>query len=517
VPTWGEGAGGAGWERGTEGVRAREGPRTTPGGMLPIPMASVTFLGACGCVTGSSTLLAWGDSRLLVDCGLYQGDDELEERNRAPFPYRPSELDGVVLTHAHLDHTGLLPRLVAEGFKRPIYCSRASRGLVSLILQDAGQIQEEEARWARRKGYSRHPVPRPLYTADDARRALRLLEPLDFDQDHQLLPGVRLRLRRAGHLLGAASLEIAAKGSDGERRSWCFSGDVGRYGVPLLKDPEPPLERPSVLILESTYGDREHAREDVEERLAAVIDETFDRGGMVVIPAFALGRTQEVLYHLAALADRGRLDPSAVFIDSPMAIDATELYQKATAEHDEDMAELVRLGESPLASDRFQRCRTVDQSKVLNGRREPAVIVAASGMANGGRVVHHLLHRLGDPDSAVVFTGYQAAGTRGRALVEGVDLVAIQGETVRVRARVHQLHGLSAHADRTELLRWCGALPGVPDRVFLNHGEDPARKALAAALAEPTSPEPAFLEPAFETAQPWPRPNLPRTGDSVPW
>ena len=218
----------------------------------------------------------------------------------------------------------------------------------------------------------------------------------------------------------------------------------------------------------------------------------------MIIPAFALGRTQEVLYHLSALADAGRLDPSTVFLDSPMAIDATEIYQRAEAEHDEDFAALAN---DPLRSDRFVRVRTVDQSKTLNGRGQPAVIVASSGMANGGRVVHHLLHRLGDPRSSVVFVGYQAAGTRGRALVDGTDIVAIHGQTVRVRAQIHQLHGLSAHADRDELQRWCQALPGAPERVFLNHGEDPARKALSVAIAE----------------MGWPRPVLPKTGDSVPW
>lgn len=478
--------------------------------MLPCQMATVTFLGACGVVTGSSTLLSWGERRILVDCGLYQGDEELETRNRAPFPFRPSELAAVVLTHAHLDHSGLLPRLVAEGFSGPIYCSKASRGLVSLVLQDAGEIQEEEVRYARRKGYSRHPDPRPLYTTADVRRALRLLHPLPFDQDHELAPGIRLRLRRAGHLLGAASLEIAAKGSDGERRSWCFSGDVGRYGVPILRDPEPPLERPAALLLESTYGNREHVGpdgkpEDVEEVLGTIIEQTFARGGTVVLPAFALGRTQDVLYHLSALADRGRIDPSAVFIDSPMAIEATEIYHRTDAEHDEELAELVRTQGSPLAADRFNRCRTVEQSKALNSRQEPAVIVAASGMAAGGRVVHHLLHRLGDPRSTVVFTGYQAAGTRGRALVEGADLVAIHNSTVRVKARVLQLHGLSAHGDREELLRWCRALPDAetrpPERVFLNHGEDPARKALAACLQELG----------------WPLAALPLPGETVPW
>lgn len=460
-------------------------------------MANVTFFGACGVVTGSSTLLSWGDRRVLVDCGLYQGGEELELRNWNPFPFRPSSLEAVVVTHAHLDHTGLLPRLVAEGYSGPIYCTKPSRGLISLVLEDSAEIQEEEYRYAVKKGFSRHENPRPLYTKADAKRALSLLRPVPFSAETELLPGVRLRFRRAGHLLGAASVEISAKGSDGERRSWCFSGDVGRYGVPILKDPEPPLDAPAALLLESTYGDRRHSEADAAAELGRIIDETFDRGGVVVIPAFALGRTQDVLYHLSVLADAGRLDPSLVFLDSPMAITATEIYQRAEAEHDEDM---LALANDPL--DRFNHVRSSDQSRALNTRSGPMVIVASSGMATGGRVVHHLLHRLGDARNSILFVGFQAGGTRGRALVDGAETVAIHGHTVWVKARIHQLQGLSAHADRDELLRWCRDLPGVPQRVFLNHGEDPARKALRVSIADELG---------------WAPPHLPLTGETVPW
>jgi metallo-beta-lactamase family protein len=462
-------------------------------------MPSVTFYGACGVVTGSCTHLDWGGNQALVDCGLYQGDEELEMRNWQPFPFRPSELGAVVITHAHLDHTGLLPRLVAQGYSGPIYCTGPSRGLISLVLRDAGQLQEEEARYARRTGYSRHPHPEALYTQEDARAVLKLLEPLPFHEDHDLFPGVRLRFVRAGHLLGAASVEITAKGADGERRTWCFSGDIGRYGVPILKDPEPPDTAPAALLLESTYGDRRHTQDDAAQALGTIIEETFARGGTVIIPAFALGRTQDVLYYLSALVDAGRLDPATVFLDSPMAIEATQLYDRAESEHD---AELSALAHDPLHPGRFNQVRTVSQSQALNTRGQPAVIVAASGMANGGRVVHHLLHRLGDPRSTVIFVGYQAAGTRGRALVDGCETVAVHGQTVWVKAKILQLQSLSAHGDRDELLRWCRALPAAPQRIFLNHGEDPPRKALAAAIAEELG---------------WPRPILPLTGDSVPW
>ncbi|HEX6901217.1 MAG TPA: MBL fold metallo-hydrolase [Thermoanaerobaculia bacterium] len=465
-------------------------------------MAKVTFLGAAGCVTGSCTLLEWGNRKVLVDCGLYQGTEELEARNWNPFPFRPSEVDAVIVTHAHLDHTGLLPRLVAHGYSGPIYCTAPSRGLISLVLLDAGKLQEEEVRYARRKGYSRHADPQPLYTEDDAKRVLKLLEKVRFGEEKEIFPGIDVRFVRAGHLLGAATVEITAKGGDGQRRTWCFSGDVGRYGVPILKDPEPPREIPEALLLESTYGDRRHPQEDAEDALGRIIEETFRRGGMVIIPAFALGRTQEVLYHLSALAEAGRLDPSTVFLDSPMAIEATQLYHQAESEHDEDFDLLNDQGVNPLSYGRFNRVRTADQSKALNSRGEPAVIVAASGMAAGGRVVHHLLHRLGDPRSTVLFAGYQAVGTRGRALLDGAETVAIHGHTVWVKARIQHLQGLSAHGDRDELLRWCRALPGPPRRIFLNHGEDPARKALSVAIAEELG---------------WLRPVLPLTGDSVAW
>lgn len=465
-------------------------------------MANVTFYGACGVVTGSSTLLSWGKTRFLVDCGMYQGGEDLEARNWRPFPFEPSSIDALLLTHAHLDHIGLVPKLVREGFRGPIYCSKASRGLVKLILEDAAKIQEEQARYARRKGYSRHRDPKPLYTSKDAKQALGQLETLSFDGEHDLAPGIRLRLHRAGHLLGAASLAITAKGSDGERRTWLFSGDVGRYGVPILQDPQPPGdEAPDALVLESTYGDRNHKEVKSRELLGKIVDETFERGGKVLIPSFALGRSQEVLYYLDELVDQGRLEATDVFLDSPMAIDATELYARAKSEHDDELAEQVGSDSSPFGRHAFQRSRSVADSMELNDRRRPAVIISTSGMATAGRILHHMLHWLGDPDSAVLFAGYQAHGTRGRALLEGAETVSIHGHPVRVRARVQSIHGLSAHADQSELLRWCDELAGTPRRIFLNHGEDPPRKALEAALVE----------------KGWPRPVLPNTGDTFPW
>jgi len=464
-------------------------------------VARVTFVGACGTVTGSCTLIELGDHRLLVDCGLFQGDEATEARNWDPFPFDAASLDGVVLTHAHLDHVGLVPKLVRAGFRGPVWCTRPTRPLADLVLEDAAELQEEEARYAAKKGYSRHARPQPLFDTRDAREALKRFEPLPFHREIELVAGLRLRYSRAGHLLGAASAEIAAKGADGKSRRWLFSGDLGRYGAPILVDPEPPELAPDALLLESTYGDRRHEEADPAEALGRVVGETFARGGSLLIPAFALGRTQDVLYHLSALVDRGRLDPDAVFLDSPMAIRATEIYRQAAPEFDEELRHLVAADNHPLAADRFRRCRSVAESRALNERREPAVIVAASGMATGGRIVHHLAQRLRDPRTTVLFVGYQAAGTRGRALLDGAQTVSIHGRRVEVAARILGLGGLSAHAGSDELLRWCRALPGVPRRIFLNHGEDAARKALGAALEEIG----------------WPRPELPLTGHQAPW
>jgi len=464
-------------------------------------MAQVTFVGACGTVTGSSTLLDFGATHLLVDCGLFQGDEELEQRNWRPFPFRPQEIDAVVLTHAHLDHTGLLPRLVAQGFGGPVYCTRPTRPLADLVLQDAGELQEEEARFAKKRGYSRHADPRPLFTRRDAVQALHRFEPQPFSAEREIAPGITIRFVRAGHLLGAASVEIAAKSSLGGRQHWLFSGDVGRYDAPILRDPEPPASAPDALVLESTYGDRNHPHEQSGERLAEIIHRTFDRGGSVLIPAFALGRTQDLLFFLSELALAGSIDPETVFLDSPMAIKATEIYRQATPEFDAETQALLKQDANPLAADRFRRCRTVEESKALNERREPAVIVSASGMATGGRIVHHLARRLPEAKNTVIFVGYQAAGTRGRALLDGAQTISIHGQRVAVAAEIAQMQGLSAHADCEELLRWAKALPAAPRRIFLNHGEDPARKALAAAIHELG----------------WPRPELPLAGTRVEW
>lgn len=461
----------------------------------------MTFLGAAGSVTGSAILLDLPAGRWLVDCGLFQGDPELEGRNRQDFAFDPSSLRGVILTHAHLDHSGLLPRLADQGFRGPVWATAPTRRLAELLLEDAAELELEGARYAARKGYSRHQQPEPLYTPESVRRLLPLFEDAPFHEAIAIAPEVELFLVRAGHLLGAASLSIRAKANAGPFRTWCFSGDLGRYDAPILVDPEPPTTPCEALVLEATYGDRDHSPENPVEVLASLIRETFERGGSVLIPAFALGRTQDLLFHLSELVDRGLLGPQQLFVDSPMALRATEIYRSSTSEYDAELDRLVSRGLDPLAPGRFVACRDMEASKALNERTEPAVIVASSGMADGGRILHHLKHRLPRPETTVVFVGYQAAGTRGRALLDGAQVISIHGEPIPVRARIVRLDGMSAHAGRRELLRWIDALPARPERIFLNHAEEPARAALAAELV----------------ARGWSRPGLPLVGSSVPW
>jgi metallo-beta-lactamase family protein len=464
-------------------------------------MAEVTFVGASGTVTGSATLLKWGSRSILVDCGLFQGGYEIDKLNREPFPFEPREVDAVLVTHAHLDHVGLLPRLVKEGFSGPIYCTKPTRPMARLVLEDSAELQEEQARYARKKGYSRHGDPQPLYLPADAKRALELFQAVRFDDDREIFPGIEVNFRRSGHLLGAANVEITAKDGDGQKRTWLFSGDVGRYDVPILHDPQPSQKKPDTLVLESTYGDRLHGQGDPQKELRAALEACFARGGVAVIPAFALGRTQDILYYLAALKREGFLQEDQVILDSPMAIEATELYARFAAEHDPDLEKLRLQDQDPLGVGEFLRARSSEESRAINRRHGPLVIVASSGMAEGGRVVHHLKQRLPDARNLVLFVGYQAASTRGRALVDGAHQVAIHGVPVPVNAEVKILTSLSAHGDANELQKWATSLPGVPSRVYLNHGEDPARKALAAALE----------------AKGLPRPVLPLRGDTFPF
>jgi len=430
------------------------------------------FFGGTGTVTGSKYLLEHEGRQLLVDAGLFQGLKQLRLRNWDAFPVPPRDIDAVILTHAHLDHSGYLPRLVAQGLRAPVYCTPATRDLCGLLLPDSGRLQEEEADYANRHGFSRHHPALALYDEADAQRALRRIEVRDFDESFEPLPGVSVRLRRAGHLLGAASVRVEWAG-----RSVLFSGDLGRSHDTLMRPPDPPQAADTVLI-ESTYGDRLHGDVDPTAELEAVVNRTVRRGGIVLIPAFAVGRAQALLLALHDLKVRDRIPDIPVFLNSPMAAGATGLYARHAHEH-------------RVPADVFDAmCRSVrivdgiEESKRLNSLRMPAVIVSASGMATGGRVLHHLKAFAPDPRNSIVFAGYQAVGTRGAKMVGGAVTVKIHGEHVPVRAEVVQIGALSAHADRDELLAWIGALPAAPKRVLVTHGEPGASDVLRQAIEE---------------------------------
>jgi metallo-beta-lactamase family protein len=432
-------------------------------------MASIRFLGAAGTVTGSRFLVEWGSSRVLVDAGLFQGQKELRLRNRAPWPIAPASIRAVVLTHAHVDHTGALPLLARQGFRGAAWCTPATRDLAALLLPDSGRLLEEEARYANRKGYSKHaPNALPLYTEEDALAVLSALAPLRHGERREIAPGIAIRFHRAGHILGSATVEMELAGPRPLRI--LFSGDLGRYGAPILPDPEPGLAV-DALVLESTYGGRLHPAAAADGALRDEVLRAVAQGGALVVPAFAIGRAQEVLFTLRALERRRAIPELPVFLDSPMAVDATPMFLAHREEHDVEMARLLAAGEEPLRPAKLTFARTPEQSKAINAVRGPCIIVSASGMATGGRVLHHLAHRLPDARTTVLLVGYQAAGTRGWSLQNGAATVRIHGEDVPVKARVAYLEGFSAHADEAEVSRWLATFPSPPRRTFLVHGE----------------------------------------------
>ncbi|MGQ9495395.1 MAG: MBL fold metallo-hydrolase RNA specificity domain-containing protein [Thermoanaerobaculaceae bacterium] len=445
-------------------------------------MGRLTFLGATGTVTGSRYLLEVHGRRILVDAGLFQGEKELRLRNWQPFPVPASSVDAVILTHAHIDHTGFLPRLVREGFRGPVYATPPTARLLTVLLPDAAHLQEEEARYATKVGSSKHKPALPLFTTSDAAAALRLVRPVPFHETTEIHPGCSFTFLRQGHILGAAAVSVRFKGSGGKQKNVYFSGDVGRFGVPILRPPEP-FPGAEYLVVESTYGDRVHNAADPREELAEVIQRTEQRGGVVLIPAFAVGRTQEILYYLREMEDDGDLSPLPVFLDSPLARQATAIYRQAASEHDAE-TRFVEQEQDAFSPSRLRVLVSVEESKRLNEFRDPAVIISASGMATGGRILHHLRHRLGDHRNTVLLVGYQAAGTRGRKLQEGAPEIKIFGEHIPVRAEIAQISSLSAHADREELVVWAEQSEVAPERVFVTHGEPEAARAFANLLEE---------------------------------
>lgn len=449
--------------------------------MVNLTKASLQFLGAAGGVTGSKYLFAYGDDQVLIDCGLFQGLKELRLRNWAPLPIDVARLRAVILTHAHIDHSGYLPRIVSKGYKGPVFATPGSCDLLGVMLPDAAHLQEEEARYANRKGYSKHTPALPLYTVEDAERSLTLLRPTRIGETVEVIKGVFLDFARVGHILGAGSARLSFQ-ANGQKRTLLDSGDLGRYDRPILKDPEP-AGAADWLIVESTYGDRMHPKES-EAELRAIIKETAELRRCLLIPAFAIGRTQELVYTIRKMEDAGEIPPIPVYIDSPMGIEATQIYSQHTEEHDFAMARLSNHERNPLRSRMMVVARSPEQSKAINELKGPLIVISASGMATGGRVLHHLKQRLPSPDTTVLLVGYQAEGTRGRLLQDGAKEVKMLGEVIPVRAKIKVLDGFSAHADQGEILRWLATFKKAPQMTYVVHGEPPAASTLAEVIRD---------------------------------
>ncbi len=448
-------------------------------------MAKLTFLGAAGSVTGSKYLVEAAGKRLLVDCGLFQGTNELKDRNWKPLSVDPKTIDYAVLTHAHLDHTGWLPVLVRDGYRGPIFANPATIELTEILLKDSAHLQEEETEHAKSKKYSRHAEPRSLYTPDDVDPVLKQLKSMPRSGGFDLSPEFHVASFDAGHILGSSSLELTIQ-EGGKRIVAVFSGDIGRYGQPILKEPMTPASNADVLVCESTYGDREHQTGDPAELLAQTVNRVAKRGGSIVIPAFAIGRTQTFMYYLRQLEDQQRIPRLPVYVDSPMALSATDLYVKHKEDHD---LEFVRQEGSdgkgdPLNVHEFHLTRSAEESRAINNVKTPCIIISASGMVSGGRVLHHMVQRLPDARNAVILAGFQAEGTRGRALQEGAKTLNIFGQAVPVCAEIVEMGQFSAHAGKSELLRWLAALPAPPKQTYLTHGEPAAAQALQASIQE---------------------------------
>ena len=450
-------------------------------------MASIEFWGGVGTVTGSKYLVVTDKARVLVDCGLFQGLKELRNRNWEDPPFDPQSLNAVLITHAHIDHTGYLPRLVQQGFRGPVYCSRGTSDLLKILLPDAGRLQEEEADYRNRHNLTKHHPALPLYTEQDAYDALELVNPLpNSGEPFEPAPGIRASFRISGHILGSSLvlLELDQTGNDGKGRRVLFSGDLGHYDQPIIRDPTPP---PSCdyLLVESTYGDRLHDPEDPKIALARIINDAAQRQAPVLIPAFAVGRTQEIVYLIRELEDENAIPVLPVIVDSPMAAATTQAYANRKEEQDEEYASILTKQKRPLQTHSMSTASSREESKRLNDAKGARVIISASGMMTGGRVLHHAIRMVPDPDATIVFVGYQAAGTTGRRIQDGEQEVKILGQWVPVRCRIAKIGGFSAHADWKEVLRWLeGMQGGVPRETFLTHGEPEAANAMAGHIKE---------------------------------
>jgi metallo-beta-lactamase family protein len=449
-------------------------------------MRQLSFWGGVGTVTGSKYLIEAMGRRVLVDCGMFQGLKELRERNWQEPPFNPAALDSVLITHAHIDHTGYLPRLVAQGFKNPVYCSRGTADLLKVLLPDAARLQEEEADYRNRHNLTKHKPALPLYTEDDAREAIKLLRPVaNTGEPVDVAKGIRAGFRIAGHILGSSLVLVEMDGADDDKgtRRVLFSGDLGHYDQPIIRDPVAPPAC-DYLLVESTYGNRLHDTEKPEDALARIINEAAERGGAVLIPAFAIGRTQEIIYLIRELEEEKRIPILPVRVDSPMAAAATRAYSNRQEEQDEEYASVLARQQHPLRTHSMLTASSREESKRLNEEEGARIIVSASGMMTGGRVLHHARRILPDKNATIVFVGYQAAGTTGRRILDGEREVKIYGQYVPVRCRRERIGGFSAHADWSEVLRWLEGMPQAPRRTFITHGEPEAAEAMRGHIVE---------------------------------
>lgn len=449
-------------------------------------MASITFYGGVGSVTGSKYLLESNGKKVLVDCGLFQGGKELRERNWQDPPFVASEIDAVIITHAHIDHTGWLPRLVKLGFNGRITTSRATGDLLKILLPDSGRLQEEDAEYRNRKQLTSHSPALPLYDEQDARAALKLLNPVPNDgKPYDICEGFTASFNVAGHIMGASQVlvEMSNARADGSSVKFLFSGDLGHYDQPIVKDPAPPPDC-DYLMSESTYGDRLHGETDAETGFANIINAAVKRDAPILVPAFAVGRTQEVLYMIRELEEQKRIPVLPVIVDSPMAAQATQVYNRWHEEHDREYASVLAQKKHPLRTASMQTASTREESMRLNEMKGARIIISASGMLTGGRVMHHAMRILPNEDATIIFVGYQAAGTVGRRVMNGEKEVRIMKSWIPVRCHVEKVDGFSAHADWKAVLRWLSGLKTTPKAVFTTHGEPEAAEAMAGHIRE---------------------------------
>ena len=441
-------------------------------------MPTLSFWGAAGTATGSKYLIESDRARVLIDCGLFQGGHELRDRNWQEPPFNAASVDAVIITHAHIDHTGYLPRFVRHGFRGPVYCSRGTSDLMKILLPDSARLQEEEADYRNRHKITKHLPALPLYTEQDAREALKLLQVVpNTGAEMRIVKGIKAEFRIAGHILGSSQVLVHVNG-DNEERKVLFSGDLGKYDQPIIRDPVAPPAC-DYLLIESTYGDRLHDVEEPKDALERIIKDAAARGSAVLIPAFAVGRAQEIVYLIRELEDEKRIPILPVCVDSPMAAAATQAYARRTEEQDEEYAAALKTTPTPLRTHSMLACSTRDDSKKINSMEGARVIIAASGMMNGGRILHHALRLLPDGNATVVFVGYQAAGTLGRRVADGEKQVKVLGQWIPVRCKIEKIGGFSAHADWKEVIRWLEGMPSPPKRVFVTHGEPDAAQAMA--------------------------------------